>query len=246
MTEFRIVIPARYDSSRLPGKALRELCGRTMLEHVWRIASASAAAEVLIATDDQRIFEAAQQLGATAVMTASSHPSGTDRIAEVAKNRGWAAETIVVNVQCDEPMLPPQLIDQVAALLSEQGDIATLAVPMEPDADFRDPNIVKVVINESGRALYFSRAPIPYNRADSASPAGMLRHVGLYAYRVDALQRLCGLPPCRLERVERLEQLRALWAGMRIDVAVAVAQPGPGVDTEEDLVTVDRLMRAGL
>lgn len=240
---FKVVIPARYDSSRLPGKSLRLLAGKTMLEHVWRIAKQSDASEVLIATDDHRIFDAATDLGATAVMTASTHASGSDRIAEVADINSWPAETIVVNVQCDEPMLPPCLINQVADTLSDAGDIATLATPMEPDANFRDPNIVKVVLDQSGRALYFSRAPVPCDRADPANASTMLRHVGLYAYRVGSLKALCALPTCELERIEHLEQLRALWAGMRIDVAIAVEQPGPGVDTAEDLAEVERRMQ---
>ncbi|MDH3645400.1 MAG: 3-deoxy-manno-octulosonate cytidylyltransferase [Gammaproteobacteria bacterium] len=243
MTDFKAVIPARYDSVRLPGKPLRQLAGRTMLEHVWRIASKSGAAEVLIATDDQRIHDAAGAIGATAIMTARSHASGSDRISEVAEQRNWSPDTVVVNVQCDEPLLPPLLIEQVAETLSASGDIATLATPMESDAHFHDPNIVKVVIDETGRALYFSRAPVPYHRADPSRPHGMLRHVGIYAYRVSALRRLCALARCELERTERLEQLRALWAGMRIDVAIADAQPGPGVDTEQDLAVVEKLMQ---
>lgn len=243
MPPFNVVIPARYASSRLPGKALRHLCGRTMLEHVWRIATASAADEVIVATDDERIRDAAVELGATVLMTGADHASGTDRIAEVAARRGWSADTVVVNVQCDEPLLPPQLIDQVAGLLAGGADIATLAVPLTRDDDFRDPNTVKVVIAESGRALYFSRAPVPHHRDAPDDPAGMLRHIGLYAYRVDGLKKLCTMPPCELELTERLEQLRALWAGMRIDVALAVAPPGPGVDTAEDLARVEAMMR---
>lgn len=242
MPEFKVVIPARYDSTRLPGKSLRKLAGKSMLEHVWRIALRSGATEVLIATDDERIFDAATGLGATVVMTARTHASGSDRIAEVATQNDWGPDEIVVNVQCDEPMLPPELIDQVAGTLSASGDIATLATPMEPDADFHDPNIVKVVVDEGGRALYFSRAPVPYDRDSPSRATGMLRHIGLYAYRVGSLRKLCALPQCDLERTERLEQLRALWAGMRIDVAIAVSQPGPGVDTMQDLAEVERLM----
>ncbi|NNF59771.1 MAG: 3-deoxy-manno-octulosonate cytidylyltransferase [Gammaproteobacteria bacterium] len=239
---FKVVIPARFASSRLPGKALRQLCGRTMLEHVWRIATASAADEVIVATDDERIRDIATQLGAAVIMTAADHPSGTDRITEVAVSRDWGPDTVVVNVQCDEPLLPPQLIDQVAGLLAGGADIATLAVPLTGDDDFRDPNVVKVVMAQSGRALYFSRAPVPFHRDAPDEPAGMLRHIGLYAYRVDGLKKLCEMPPCQLELTERLEQLRALWAGMRIDVALAAAPPGPGVDTAEDLARVEAMM----
>ncbi len=244
MSSFYVVIPARYASSRLPGKALRELAGRTMLEHVWRAARASAASEVIVATDDVRIRDAAQEFGARVLMTDRTHASGSDRIDEVATNEGWRYDDVVVNVQCDEPMLPAALIDQVAGALSAGGDIATLAAPFAPDEDAANPNAVKVVTDEQGRALYFSRAPIPFHRDNPDSTEGVLRHLGLYAYRVGALHRMCALPVCDLERIERLEQLRALYAGMRIDVAIAVADPGPGVDTEEDLARAEALMRA--
>lgn len=243
MPEFKVVIPARYDSTRLPGKSLRLLAGKTMLEHVWRIAQQSNADEIIIATDDSRIFDAATTLGATVVMTANTHVSGSDRIAEVATIRNWSAQTIVVNVQCDEPMLPAVLIDQVAGTLTDSGDIATLATPMEPQSNFRDPNIVKVVLDQSNRALYFSRAPVPYDRADATNATAMLRHIGLYAYRVRSLQALCALAVCELEKIEHLEQLRALWAGMTIDVGIATVQPGPGVDTAQDLAEVEQLMQ---
>lgn len=243
MSTFKAVIPARYASSRLPGKPLRRLAGRTMLEHVWRAARRSGADEVIVATDDERIREAAAQIGARAIMTAARHASGTDRIAEVAATCGWDDSTVVVNVQCDEPLLPSQLIDQVAATLSPDGDLATLATPFAAGEDIGDVNVVKVVVDEAGRALYFSRAPIPFHRESPGSVQGALRHLGLYAYRVGALRRLCALEPCELERYERLEQLRALWAGMRIDVAIAQAAPGPGVDTEADLERVAELMK---
>ncbi|NNF66165.1 MAG: 3-deoxy-manno-octulosonate cytidylyltransferase [Gammaproteobacteria bacterium] len=242
MTDFKAVIPARYDSQRLPGKPLRRLAGKTMLEHVWRIAGKSGAAEVFIATDDERIFAASTEMGATAIMTDRSHPSGSDRIAELAEKLGWSAETIVVNVQCDEPLLPPELIRQVATTLSVGGDIATLATSLQSDREFSDPNVVKVVRDQQNRALYFSRASIPFHRADPSEPAAALRHIGLYAYRVSSLRALCGLEPCELELTERLEQLRALWAGMEILVDLATEQPGPGVDTEHDLQLVERLM----
>lgn len=243
MSAFRVVIPARYASSRLPGKPLRLLAGRPMLEHVCNAARASSAAELVVATDDQRIAAAARSLGVAVSMTATDHASGTDRIAEVARLRGWADDDVVVNVQCDEPMLPPALIDQVAQTLSAAGDLATLATPFTDDERIDDINVVKVVVDANGRALYFSRAPIPLHRENPGSTEGALRHIGLYAYRVGALRSLCALDPCAIEQYERLEQLRALWAGMRIDVAVASASPGPGVDTEADLVRVDALMR---
>lgn len=245
MSTFHVVIPARYESTRLPGKPLRELAGKPMFEHVWLAASASAADDVIVATDDVRIRDAALRIGAQAAMTTPEHASGTDRIAEVAAARGWRTDEIVINVQCDEPMLPPALIDQVAAALTADGDVATLATPFGADDDIADINVVKVVVDRAGRAMYFSRAPIPFHRQAPGSIQGALRHLGLYAYRVGALQQLCALEPCELERYERLEQLRALWAGMRIDVAIAHASPGPGVDTEADLARVDAMMRSG-
>lgn len=242
MSGFYVVIPARYASSRLPGKALRELAGKPMIAYAWEAARASAAKKVLVATDDRRIAAACERFGADVVMTAGTHPSGSDRIAELAERLGWEDHQVVVNVQCDEPLLPPQLVDQVAAALSADGDIATLATPFVAGDDVQDPNAVKVVINERSQALYFSRAAIPFHRDQPGSAQGTLRHLGLYAYRVDALRRLCSLPVCELEQLERLEQLRALWAGMTIDVAIASTGPGPGVDTEEDLRRVAEML----
>ncbi|MBT8143307.1 MAG: 3-deoxy-manno-octulosonate cytidylyltransferase [Gammaproteobacteria bacterium] len=243
MTRYFAIIPARYASSRLPGKPLRLLAGRPMLEHTWRAATASAAQQVIIATDDKRIREVAEGFGACVVMTSADHASGSDRIAEVARQRGWMQDEIIVNVQCDEPMLPPQLIDQVASTLSSAGDIATLSTPFSAATDINDPNAVKVVMDERGRALYFSRAAIPYDRESPGSGNAALRHLGLYAYRAASLHRLCALPVATLERLERLEQLRALSAGMVIDIAIAACGPGPGVDTEEDLAHADKIMR---
>src|SRR5689334_15069157 len=200
---FRVVIPARFDSSRLPGKALLPLAGKPMLQWVHERARSSQAAEVVVATDDERIASAARGFGADVAMTARTHVSGTDRIAEVAAARGWDAADIVVNVQGDEPLIPPVIINQVAQLLAEHrtAHIATLAAKLEQIADFNDPNTVKVACDATGRALYFSRAPIPWNRdaIQLVTPAS-LRHVGIYAYRVDALRRLAALPPGRLDR----------------------------------------------
>jgi 3-deoxy-manno-octulosonate cytidylyltransferase (CMP-KDO synthetase) len=241
---FKVVIPARYASARLPGKPLLDIAGRAMIEWVVASASSSGAEEVLVATDDARI---AERVGERAIMTQSSHQSGTDRIAEVARLRGWSERTIVVNVQGDEPQLPPALIDQVASLLDlhSEADIATLCTPVSSLREFLDPSAVKVVLSETGAALYFSRAPVPFDR-DGASHGlasqsrfnGAHRHLGLYAYRVEALERLSALPPSELERIEKLEQLRALQAGMKIVVAVAAAPPPAGVDTPEDLERV--------
>lgn len=245
---FRVVIPARYASTRLPGKPLRLIAGRPMLEHVFQLARRSGATEVVVATDDERIAAACARFGAAACMTDASHESGTDRIAQVARDNAWAGQDIVVNVQGDEPLLPPALIAQAAGLLGDhpEADIATLGWPIESLQEYLDPNVVKVAAARDGQALYFSRAPIPWLR-DSA-PAGLssqssyrgsMRHLGLYAYRVEALLRLAGAQPSPLECAERLEQLRALELGMRIVIARAAQRPGTGVDTEQDLARAE-------
>jgi 3-deoxy-manno-octulosonate cytidylyltransferase (CMP-KDO synthetase) len=242
---FRVVIPVRFDSSRLPGKALLPLAGKPMLQWVHERAKASGAADVCIATDDERIAVAARGFGAEVAMTARTHVSGTDRIAEVAVARGWQDADIVVNVQGDEPLIPPAVIDQVAQLLAthSRADIGTLAVKIDALADLNDPNVVKAACDAGGRALYFSRAPIPFNRdAPTTVPAGALRHVGIYAYRVSALRKLAGLPPTRLELVEKLEQLRALENGMEIRVALAVERPLADVNTAADLERAERAL----
>jgi 3-deoxy-manno-octulosonate cytidylyltransferase (CMP-KDO synthetase) len=248
---FRVVIPARHDSVRLPGKALRELRGKPMVQWVYERARAAGATEVLIATDDVRILDAACAFGADAVMTAASHTSGTDRIAEVAAARRWPASDVVVNLQGDEPLMPPALIAQVAALLDSTpgADIATLATPIGSVGELLDLNAVKVVTGASGRALYFSRAPIPWNRsgapaelASQTDAGGARRHVGIYAYRVAALKRLAALAPGALELREKLEQLRALENGLHIQVADAREPPGPDVNTPADLARVEALL----
>ncbi len=250
---FRVVIPARHGSSRLPGKPLLPLAGRPMIEHVHRLALASGADEVLVATDDERIRDACRAFGAEVEMTSPDHPSGTDRIAEVAGCRGWPDDAVIVNLQGDEPLLPPQLVLQVATLLLDDpsADLGTLCAPIGSLEEFLDPNVVKLVTQRDGSALYFSRAPIPWCRDGAASGLssqqrhdGALRHLGLYAYRSAALRRLAAAPPTELERLERLEQLRALQIGLRILVAPAVAEPGPGVDTPEDLTRAGELLQA--
>ena len=254
---FKVVIPARYASARLPAKPLLDIGGRPMIQWVIDAAARSGADEVLVATDDERIAGAAidPRTGESiAVMTSANHPSGTDRIAEVASKRGWDERTIVVNVQGDEPMLPPALVGQVAALLEQHADaaIATLSTPITSLHEFLDPNVVKVVTAQNGTALYFSRAPIPRTRDGAASGltsqvsfAGAQRHLGIYAYRVDALRRVTALPPAELELTEKLEQLRALQAGMKLVVAVAAVTPPAGVDTEADLSRVRAVLSAG-
>jgi 3-deoxy-manno-octulosonate cytidylyltransferase (CMP-KDO synthetase) len=249
---FRVVIPARYASSRLPGKALLNMSGKPMIQWVYERARASQAHEVLIATDDLLIVSAAHSFGAETVMTATTHESGTDRIAEVARLRGWAESDIVVNVQGDEPVIPPALIDQVASLLkaNPSAQIATLATPVTSISEFMDPNAVKVVTDGEGRALYFSRAPIPWARdgaaagiASQTSFAGARRHVGIYGYRVSGLLRMASLKRTVLEQHEKLEQLRALENGLEIRVADSVEQPGPDVNTAADLERVAALLR---
>ena len=249
---FRVVIPARYASTRLPGKALRLIAGKPMLQWVHERATAAQAAEVLIATDDERIATAARAFGAAVVMTAASHASGTDRIAEVARVRGWAEADIVVNVQGDEPLIPVSLIRQVAQLLQSHRDahLGTLATPVLALQEYLDPNAVKVVSDAAGRALYFSRAPLPWNRDGAAAGlasqsdwSGARRHIGIYAYRAGVLLRLARLPRGELEQREKLEQLRALEHGLHIQVATALEAPGPDVNTLADLERVEALIQ---
>ena len=249
---FRVVIPARYASTRLPGKALLTIGSKPMIQWVYERARASGAHEVLIATDDLLIVSAAHSFGAQTVMTAATHQSGTDRIAEVARLQGWADSDIVINVQADEPVIPPALIDQVASLLQSNpsAQIATLATPIRSISEFMDPNAVKVVTDREGRALYFSRAPIPWERDGAAegmvsqtSFAGARRHVGIYGYRVSGLLRLASLERSALEEHEKLEQLRALENGLGIRVADSVVEPGPDVNTAADLERVTALLR---
>lgn len=239
MSNFAVVIPARYASERLPGKPLRHIADKPMLQHVWQRAAESGAAEVVIATDDDRIEAAALAFGADVCMTSADHASGTDRIAEVAGQLGWDDADIVVNLQGDEPLMPPALIGQCAALLDDpQADIATLASPLLSRDDLLSPDIVKVVVNERGFALYFSRAAIPYSRAadtDQLAVRAALHHHGLYAYRCSVLRQLVAAQPSAIERCERLEQLRAMSLGLSIKVGVPDERPGPGVDTESDL-----------
>lgn len=246
MADFRVVIPARHASSRLPGKPLALLAGRPMIEHVYRSAAASGAAEVIVATDDARIAAAARGFGADVAMTRADHASGTDRIAEVAAARHWPAEAIVVNVQGDAPLTPPASISQVAALLAAHpsASMATLCVPVASAADYASPHVVKVVMDQGGRALYFSRAPIPSAGHGSDALPRAWRHLGIYAYRAGELQRLSRTAPCYLETVERLEQLRALWLGMEIRVAAARDSHGPDVDTPADIAAVEAWMAA--
>jgi len=250
---FAVLIPARLGSQRLPGKPLADLLGKPLILHVCQRALESGADTVMVATDDARIHDVCMGAGFRAEMTAATHASGTDRIAEAVNRLDWEDNGIVVNLQGDEPLMPGSVIRQVATLLDGRPDahLATLGTPLHSLAEFLNPNIVKLVADRAGNALYFSRAPIPWNR-DSA-PSGLesqqqwrgaLRHVGLYAYRVGALRQLASAPPCELEQVEKLEQLRALWLSMCIAVDVARETPGSSVDTPEDLERVAALLRA--
>ena len=235
---FRVVIPARYASTRFPGKAVANLHGKPMIQHVYERAADSRAAEVIIATDDERVSQAAATFGAPVAMTSNLHESGTDRVAEVASHRGWQSDDIVVNVQGDAPTIPASSISLVAELLDRHpaADLATLCVPVTGRDDYSSPNVVKVVMDAEGRALYFSRSPIPaMGHGSDGFPQEVWRHLGIYAYRVGALQRLTAAPQCYLETTEKLEQLRALWLGMEIRVVVAPEVHGPDVDTPEDL-----------
>ncbi|PMR68701.1 3-deoxy-manno-octulosonate cytidylyltransferase [Halomonas heilongjiangensis] len=253
MKEFIAVIPARHASSRLPGKPLADINGMPMVAHVWRRACESAAVRVVVATDDERIREALVPFEAEVLMTRADHPSGTDRLAEVAERLGLADDAVLVNVQGDEPLIPAALIDQVAARLFDDpgASIATLAEPITEVEALFNPNVVKVVRALSGRALYFSRAPIPWDREAFATRPELLetdawlRHIGLYAYRAGFLADYRDWPPSPLERLEQLEQLRALHHGHAIQVALARVPHPAGVDTAEDLARVRALMRAG-
>jgi 3-deoxy-manno-octulosonate cytidylyltransferase (CMP-KDO synthetase) len=239
-TGFIAVIPARYASTRLPGKPLKSIAGKPMIEWVYRQTVQSGATETIVATDDERIASVCRGFGARVELTSVEHASGTDRIAELARRFAWDDEQIVVNVQGDEPLISPLCIAQTARLLGwhPQAAIATLIAPLQSEAEFRDPNFVKVVTDKDGWALYFSRAPIPWPR-DGGTPA-VHRHIGLYAYRAGGLRTISAAPPCELEQTEKLEQLRALWLGLRIIVGVAAEPPSPHVDTEEDLVKIRR------
>ena len=242
MSGFVVVIPSRYASTRLPGKPLRTIAGKPMLQHVHERASASAAREVIVATDDERIATAAEAFGARVCMTGDQHRSGTERIAEVADLLDWDDATIVVNLQGDEPAMPPALIDQCARLLNDsRADLSTLASPLrDPDAR-SDPNVVKVVCDERNNALYFSRAAIPFDRSGDTGLAqrAALHHHGIYAYRCGVLRALVGLEPTAAECAEQLEQLRALGHGYSIRVGIPAVRPGPGVDTEADIARAE-------
>ncbi len=243
---FKAVVPARYASTRLPAKPLLDLGGKPMVVRVAERALLSGAEEVWVATDHADVFQAAEAHGLSVLLTRTDHPTGTDRLAEVVERCGWSDDTIVVNVQGDEPRIDPDLIVRTARQLAESGaDIATVAHPISDPADFFVPNVVKVVCKADGDAMYFSRALIPFARDHFAAqkdtlPSGLpaLRHIGMYAYRAGFLRAYARLAPSPLESFEALEQLRALWHGYRINVWVSDHMPVPGVDTPEDAASM--------
>jgi 3-deoxy-manno-octulosonate cytidylyltransferase (CMP-KDO synthetase) len=244
---FTVIVPARLASTRLPGKPLLDIAGLPMVVRVARQAQRSSAAQVVVATDAPEVAAACTAHGVPHVMTRADHASGSDRLAEACEHLGLDGGHIVVNVQGDEPLIEPGLIDRCAALLSQHPDcpVGTVAHPIEEAADWLNPNVVKVVLDAAGRALYFTRASIPFFRDGSpdqlpADPAP-LRHLGLYAYRAEFLRRFPTLPQAPIERTEALEQLRVLWHGERIAVHITDMAPGTGVDTPEDLVRVRAL-----
>ena len=248
--DFSVVIPARYASTRLPGKVLIDLAGKPMVQRVYDQAKQSSASNVIVATDDDRIQSVVEGFGGVSCMTSPRHPSGTDRLQEVAELLEYNDDQVIVNVQGDEPLVPPDAIDQVAAILEDpEVQIATLGEPIIDVEDFQDPNVVKVVIDRNGCALYFSRAPIPWAREESSGvdvklprQIQALKHLGIYAYRVSMLNAYVNWPQTGLEQVEKLEQLRVLWYGVKIHTGISRVPIPPGIDTEKDLQRVIKLI----
>jgi 3-deoxy-manno-octulosonate cytidylyltransferase (CMP-KDO synthetase) len=241
---FTVIVPARLASTRLPNKPLADIAGLPMIVRVARRAAGSGAGRVVVATDAPEVAAACAAHGVQALMTRADHPSGSDRLAEAVEQLGLADDAVVVNVQGDEPLIATAMIDACAATLAAQPDcvMATVAHALTDPSEFANPNVVKLVTDQAGRALYFSRAPIAWWRDGGGQPNGALRHVGLYAYRAGFLRRFPTLAVSPLEQIESLEQLRVLWHGERIAVHVSGERPGPGVDTPEDLDRVRRLI----
>lgn len=253
MSDYKIVIPARYGSSRLPGKPLIELVGKPMVQHVYERALEAGASEVLVATDDERIQKVVEGFAGQVVMTSPEHENGTERIAEVASLKGWEKDTVIVNLQGDEPLIPKSLIELTAKGLIDHPDagMSSVCTPISSTEDVFNPNVVKVVLNQRQFAMYFSRATIPWDRdlykqgTDQVSQQmPVYRHIGMYGYRVSFLQQYQTMSACPLETTESLEQLRALWYGVGIHMSVIEEAPGHGIDTPEDVTRVEQLLQA--
>ncbi|MFZ7316290.1 3-deoxy-manno-octulosonate cytidylyltransferase [Avibacterium avium] len=254
MAKFTVIIPARFASSRLPGKPLADIAGKPMIAHVWQKAQQSGASRVVVATDNQAVAQAVQAFGGEVCMTSEHHNSGTERLAEVVEKLALADDEIVVNIQGDEPLIPPVIVQQVADNLAKNGvKMATLAVPLNDAEELFNPNVVKAVADKSGNVLYFSRAPIPWNRDQFAGlsdeqktqlvlQSQYLRHIGIYAYRAGFIKQYVQWQPSALENIESLEQLRVLWYGEKIHIDLAKEVPAVGVDTPEDLEKVRAIL----
>jgi len=241
------IIPARYASTRLPGKPLLDIGGKPMLLRVYQQALKADVDRVIIATDDNRIFKSMTDLGCDICMTSSEHQSGTDRLAEMVTKMQLADDDIVINVQGDEPLIPPEVVNQVADLLlhNPQAVMSTLSTAITDEHSLSDPNVVKVISNKSGEAIYFSRAMIPWDRSQNINISNLnsqyQRHIGIYGYRANFIKQFTLWEPCELELIESLEQLRVLWHGEKIQIAEAVSVPPEGVDTEDDLIKIRTL-----
>lgn len=253
MSDYKIVIPARYGSSRLPGKPLIQLKGKSMIRHVYERAVDTGVSDIIVATDDERIQKEAESFGAQVVMTSVDHENGTERIAEVAAKLGWEDDVVVVNLQGDEPLIPKSLIETTAKGLLKHPDagMASICTPIHSVEDGFDPNVVKVVLDGRGMAMYFSRAPIPWDRDLYAKSQDVLtsampvyRHIGMYGYRVGFLNQYAEMSVSDIEQVESLEQLRALYHGVKIHMSVIAEPPGHGIDTPDDVARVESLLGA--
>ncbi|MPW36251.1 3-deoxy-manno-octulosonate cytidylyltransferase [Vibrio sp. B1Z05] len=248
MNKLKVVVPARFGSSRLPGKPLLTILGKPIFWHVYQrvLEAGIPASDIVIATDDLKIHQTAIELDVPSLMTRKSHDSGTDRLNEVAEKLNWDDDTLVINVQGDEPLIPGEVISQLAhfSLNSGQFDIFTVVTPLIEKKDFLNPNVVKVVLGEIGRAIYFSRSPIPFNRDSVGSLESCYRHVGIYAYTVESLRRFCNCRVSDIEKLEKLEQLRALSYGLTIGATVVGNAPPHGIDTKEDYLTVKNIMES--
>lgn len=250
--QFSVIIPARYASSRLPRKPLLDIAGKPMIQHVWKKAQQAGAMRVIVATDHHEIADVVQQFGGEVCLTSAHHNSGTERLAEVVKKTAIVDDEIIVNVQGDEPLIPPEIVSQVAENLDRhQVNMATLAVKLTTAEELFNPNAVKVVADQHGMALYFSRAPIPFGRDafpdcddEFVQRQNYLRHIGIYAYRAGFIKRYVAWQPTALEQLESLEQLRALWYGEKIHLDLAKCAPAVGVDTQADLERVRKIFAA--